>query len=259
MNHVLKYGSNKHTEILTALRNRIDKGAEAVNKKAGDYATDEDRYMAYMKLSDADKLREEKRTAGDPQFITLAVPYSFAMLMSWHTYITSVFLSRNPVLQFMGRHGETEQQIQAVEAIMDYQTLVGEHLVPYYIWILDAGKYGVGIIGNYWDVDYVQVSEIVEESVTMLGVPILGQKKKIKKTRRTLAYEGNKLFNVRPQDWFYDSRVSMMNFQQGEYCGRYCDIGWNTLIKRGELKQYYNVDALRALRKAKAQTAARCG
>jgi hypothetical protein len=247
-NFTLKYGSSKHTEIREAIRARIRHGQHAVSKKTDDYAEDEERFMAYMPTREDDVARKVKKNEGEPQFVTLDIPYSYAILLSWHTYQTSVFLSRSPVMQFAGRHGETEQQIQAMEAIMDYQTQVGEHLVPYYIWLMDAGKYGVGIVGNYWDEEIIQVSEIAEEEVSYLGIPISGKTRKVKRTKRVKGYTGNRIYNIRPQDFIFDSRVSLLNFQKGEFCGRFTDMAWNNLVRREDYGQYYNVGDVKSFK-----------
>lgn len=244
-NYPLRYDSDKHTKIRDAIRDRIAHAEYAVQKKSTEYAENEERFMAYMPTTEVEAARQVKRDNGEPQYVTMDIPYSYAVLLSWHTYITSVFLSRSPVIQFSGRHGETEQQVQSVEAIMDYQTQIGGHLVPYYLWILDTAKYGVGIVGEYWDEEVIQVSSIVEEPMTYLGIPIGNKTKKVKKTQRVKGYMGNRLFNVRPQDFIFDSRVSLMNFQDGEFCGRFIDISWNKLIRRATYGQYYNIEALR--------------
>lgn len=245
MNFKLPYDSERHNKLREALRNRIKRGAVAVNKKTSDYAKDEERFRAYIPTSQADKRAEAKRDAGKPQFVTLEVPYSFAMLMSFHTYLCSVFLSRTPVLQYTGRHGQTEQQIQAVEAVQDYQTQVGGHMLVYFIWLLDMAKYGVGIVGSYWDEEYIQTSTIEEIPRTYLGIPVPGQTQKKRTTRRVKGFEGNRLFNVRPQDFIFDSRVSLSSFQDGEFCGRYVDLSWNTVKTRETYDQYYNINVLR--------------
>src|SRR5678815_5422540 len=90
--------------------------------------------------------------------------------MSAHTYWTSVFFARNPVHQFAGRHGEGEQQVQALEALISYQVEVGEMMAPYYIWLYDAGKYGLGILGHYWTVDMVHYGQIIELQNPQTGV-----------------------------------------------------------------------------------------
>ena len=253
MNFELKYGTKAHTKIREALRNRLRHADNAISKKTTDYRESEEIALSYLPERDVEALQRAQKRGGDPKYVTMAIPYSYAVLMSWHTYISTVFLSRSPIQQFTGRHGETEQQIQAVEAIMDYQTQVGEHLAPYYVWFMDAGKYGVGILGNYWVEEMRQVSEIVEEEATYLGIKIAGKTVKKKRTRRVPGYQGNKVFNVRPQDFFHDGRVSLINLQHGEYCGRYTDLGWNHIIRRAASGQYYNIEDLRRVKKNKRQ------
>lgn len=244
-NYELKYGTNKHNRIREAIRDRVRQAEYAVQETSTEMSDAEEIMRAYQPATEADSRRKTKRKAGESEYTNLDIPYSYAVLLSWHTYITTVFLSRAPVLQFSGRHGEAEQQIQAVEAIMDYETQVGGHLVPFYIWFLDAGKYGVGVVGNYWDEEIIQVSEIVEEPVTYLGIPIGGKTRKKKRTKRTKGYTGNRVFNIRPQDFIFDSRVSVSNFQQGEFCGRFADLGWNKIVMREDAGQYYNIEDLK--------------
>lgn len=244
MNKELKFGTDLHTKILTALQNRINNGAIAVSKKTSDYAKEEERFRAYIPAKEADRLRKVERESGEPKYTTIEVPYSFAMLMAHHTYLCSVFLSRSPIFQFQGRHGQAEQQVQAVEAIMDYQVLVGEMLVPFFLWLLDCPKYGVGITGEYWDEEFTVVSAIEDVPDKYLGVET-GTFTKKRVTRRIPGYKGNKVFNVRPQDFIFDSRVSLANFQQGEFCGRYTDLSWSTIIDRKMRGQYSNIDALK--------------
>lgn len=253
-NFSLTYDTKKHNDIRDALRTRIKHSDRAVAEKTQAYAKSEDQFQAYQPTREDDIARKAKKADGKPQFITLDVPYSYATLMSWHTYLTSVFLSRTPVMQFSARHGESEMQIQAIEALMDYQTQVGAHLVPYYIWLLDAGKYGVGVMGNYWDEEIIQISEIIEEPISYLGILVSSKTRKVKKTKRVKGYTGNRLFNVRPQDFLFDSRVSLLNFQKGEFCGRYADLGWNSVIRREDAGQYYNIKALKDVKKKKQRS-----
>lgn len=254
MNYTLKYGTKEHQRVKERLLKRIRAAARINQNKASDWAKDEDIFQAYIPLNETNLERKHKRDKGEPDYVTLKIPYSYAVLMSAHTYWTSVFLGRDPVLQFAGRHGESEAKVQAVEAVMSYQTQVGGHMGPYYIWFLDAGKYGVGVIGEYWDEEYTQISEIVEEQETYLGIPITGKKKKVRRTRRRLSYKGNRVFNIRPQDFLYDGRVSLINFQKGEFAGRFTEVGWNDIVKGREYGQYYNVDELKKVKGRKQST-----
>ena len=229
----MKPESGLHSIIITAIRDRITAAKNAMEgTRATAWRDAENRSQAYLPERTVDALRRtQERELGKPTYTTIQIPYSYAILMASHTYWTTVFLSRSPILQFSGRHGETEQKVQAVEALMDYQMQVGEMLVPLYLWLHDVGKYGVGILGVHWDEEVARVAEIVEVEEKLLGMFPTGRKHREKVTRTIPGYSGNKIFNIRPLDFFPDPRVSHKNFQKGEFCGQYVEFGWNTLLE----------------------------
>lgn len=234
-----------HKKILDAVRERVTASKNLYDRKYKKWREAEDKTIAYMPEKDYDALRRQKRELGSPQYTTIQVPYSYGVLMASHTYWTTVFMSRAPVMQFAGRHGESESQIQALEAMVDYQVQVGEMMVPWYCWLYDVGKYGVGVLGNYWDEQFSNVSEIVEQEDMFLGLIKTGVMKKIKKTRRIKGYTGNKNYNVKPFDFFPDPRVPMMDFQKGEFCAVARKLGWNAILKRKEQGYYTNIDMIK--------------
>lgn len=241
----IPYESQQHAELLKKIQSRWYFSRDAISQRYTVWSNMEDKYMAFMPTKEADSLRKSQRKQGTPQYTTIEIPYSYAQLLSAHTYWATVFLSRSPIMQFTGRHGETEQSIAAVEAIMDYQVNVGKMLMPLYIWLLDVGKYGVGIMGNYWDKDMAIVTEIVMKPKEFLGLPIPGTEKRTKVSKTVIGYEGNKLYNVRPYDWFPDPRVPMSRFQDGEFVSRYAEIGFNQILKGKAAGRYFNVDELK--------------
>lgn len=242
----IKPNSRLHGKILSSLRDRITASKSALeNTRATSWRDAENRSEAYLPERTVDALRRiQERERGKPAYTTIQIPYSYAVLMASHTYWTTVFLSRSPVLQYTGRHGEAEQKTQAVEALMDYQMQVGEMLVPLYIWLHDAGKYGVGILGVHWEEEITRVAEIVEVEEKLLGLFTTGKKRRVKLTKQIPGYIGNKVFNTRPLDFFPDPRVSYKNFQKGEFCGQYVEFGWNTLLEWQEKGWVTNLEAI---------------
>jgi hypothetical protein len=204
-------------------------------------------FLAYMPEKEVDARRRAKREQGDPQFTTLKIPFDYAVLMSYHTYVTSVFLGRNPILQYSGRNGQGQNATMAVESVMDYQVQVGRMLPNLYIWLLDSGKYGVGILGNYWCKDQMIISEEIDVEDDFLGVG-LGTTHKEMRQKVLTAYEGNELYNVRPYDFYPDPRVTFTNLQKGEFCGRLCQVSWNYMVKGAARGLYFNLDAARDAR-----------
>ena len=210
------YESAQHRHLLTAIRQRVKMSRDKFSTVFARYAEDEEAYRAYIRPSDNDAIRNNLKQQGKPQFVTVYVPYTLAILWAMHTYWSSVFLGRTPVWQLTARHAEPHKHVMGMEAILDYQVYVGRHVVPYFLWLMDAGKYGRGIVGTYWAEDYAIRTRVIEEPVTFLGIQMDRTKKK-KITERIPGYTGNKIYNVRPQDWLPDPRVPTHRFQDGEF------------------------------------------
>lgn len=247
MNGVMNvaFGSPLHTKVLDAVRKRWYFSRNKISERYTVWNKAEDQFQAFIPTGDTDAKRKTMRDSGMPQYTTIEIPYSYAQLLSAHTYWTSVFLARSPVFQFEGRHGETEDSVQAVEALIDYQVSVGAMLVPLYIWLMDVGKYGMGIVGTYWEEEKANVTRIVKVPKMFLGMPIPGSSRKIRQTQTVDGYKGNKLYNVRPYDFFPDPRVPVGQFQRGEFCSRYVEVGWNHMVRKEGDGVYYNLDQAR--------------
>jgi hypothetical protein len=209
---------------------------------------DEEAFIFYMPEKEHDTTKRVLRDSGGaPQYTTLKIPYDYAALMSAHTYWTSVFLGRDPIFQFAGREGQDQDATLAMEAVINHQIVAGRAIPPLYIWLLDVGKYGVGIVGDYWDEEQNVCSKVVDVPDEYLGIQLGTFSKEI---RRVLVkgFQGNRLYNVRPYDFYPDPRVTMLNLQEGEFCGRRLPVGWNQIMKRHATGKYFNVDQLRKWR-----------
>ena len=152
LNQTLRYGQKAHKKILEALVARKKFSADEMSDRHSQWIKDEETAKAYIKETEVNRLRKAESDDGKPQYVTLQVPYSYGLLMAAHTWWTSVFLSRSPILQYSVRHGLTKGGgEQAIEAIMDYQVQVGKNIVPWTFWLMDTPKYGVGWVGHYWE------------------------------------------------------------------------------------------------------------
>ncbi len=242
----IRFGSPLHKIILEACRLRV----KASRDKQGDlekrWDAGEKRVQAFLPEREVDAARRVKREGGKPDYTTIVIPYTYAILMAAHSYWTTVFMARTPVHQFTARHGEPMNSVLVIEALMDYQTKVGLHLVPLYGWLYDAGKWGYGILGVHWDERFERVSNIREEEELSFGIST-GRKRKIRVTEDIRGYHGNKLFNIRPQDFFHDPRVPINRFQDGEYCASYTLTNWNALLRGQRRGIYTNLDVVKRM------------
>lgn len=230
-----------HKNLLTKVRARVQLAQKDRTTIEGKWRRAEEIVLAYVPESDADLLRKNKReNEGDPRYTTIMIPYSYALLMSAHTYWTSVFFGRNPVHQFAGLHGEGEMQVLALEALISYQCEVGEMLAPYYIWLYDSGKYGHGILGHYWTADKIAYGELVEMDKGDGKGPQIYQT-----TTEIDGYQGNKVYNCSPYDFWHDPRVPMCRFHDGEFCLMRKRMGWGAILRRATAGYFINVDKMK--------------
>lgn len=247
LNIELPYDTRKHRDLKDAVWARYKMSQDRMSTFHTQWKESEELMQSYIPETENDAIRRGLRESGKPQYTTLVVPQTYAMVMTAHTYLVNVFLSRDPVFQFAARHGEPQMQVMAMEALISYQVLVGRLLAPLFIWLLDPLKYGFGAMGMYWDEEMVQSSQIIEVPKMYLGMPIPGTKQKKRVVRTIPSYQGNKLYNIRPYDFYPDPRVPLCRLQEGEFCAVTQEVAW-TQILRGEAKgKYINIKALKTL------------
>ena len=228
--------SPQHRFLVSMLESRVKMARRRHTQQHEIWQKAEDSILAYVPETDMDAKRTVAREQGKPSYTTIKIPYSYALLMAAHTYWTSVFFARAPIHQFAGRHGESEQQVQAVEALMAYQTDTGGSLGPYYIWLYDAGKYGIGILGTYWDKEIIRYSSIQTDPAT--GESLLV-------TDEVEGYEGNRVYNISPFDFLPDPRIPVGRFQEGEFVAVKRRVPWNDVVRRRRMGYYMNTEDLK--------------
>ena len=238
----IRVNSDQHKKLMSAIKDRLVSAKNEQDKRSPRWSQNEDIFQIYMPEPEADRIRKKERAKGQQNFTTVALPYSYATLLSAHTYYTSVFLGREPVFQVSGRHGEGQNEEMAIEALLDYQLKSGNNLVPLYNWLLDPGRYGIGWIGKQWMEEEVTVARWAEQQVTVFGIPT-GKTKKVMTEETVKGYVGHRLFNIRPQDMLTDPRLPASQFQDGEFCARYLELGMHKVKQREADGYYFNIQA----------------
>jgi hypothetical protein len=232
--------------ILSECRSRVLASEREISSKLSKWSEEEDKALAYIPESALDQKRRRRRENGLPEYTTIVIPYTYAVLMSAHTYLTSVFMGRSPIWQFSGRHGESMQSIQAMEALIDYQMMVGRNIVPLYIWLYDGLKYGMGVTGLYWEERVESCTQLTaqQELDQLTGQPT-GREIKLQQTRQFVTYAGNRIRNVQPQSFLWDVRFPAWDFQRGEYVAEKFALTWNEIVRREKQGFYTNIDQIK--------------
>ena len=227
----ITHGSDRALEILAELKDRHDLSKATMTTLYDRWAKDDASYMVYTTVGSEDAKRQANREAGVSEYVDLVLPYNYAMLATWHSYMSSVFLGRDPVFQYLATSGDNQSSEQAVEALINYQLVAGRMLPALFVWLHDIGRYGFGCVGRYWTDEQKTISSIQEQQTTFEGQVVVGSTQKVRTTIQVPGYSGNKLYNVRPYDTFPDPRVSFLEQEEGEFMGIYMECGDHKLIE----------------------------
>ena len=129
----IKYETEKHTTLREAVLERKKFSERKMLCFRSQWDDADDSLKAYIPETELDKKKKhDKKQLGKVDYVTLEVPYVYAQVMTAHTYWATIFLSCQPVWQFTARHGEGQDAVMAVEAVMDYQLQVGNQLPVLY-------------------------------------------------------------------------------------------------------------------------------
>lgn len=248
MTREIPNNSDQARRIRQEVQRRVKLWQKGVASKLTKWEQAEEKVLAYIPERDVDAARRNSRENGLPQYTTIQIPYSYAVVMASHTYLTSVFMGRDPIFQYRGLHGEAEQQTQAVEALISYQVYKASMQKYLHTWLYDSLKYGVGITCCWWNEKIDTVTIIGEQPVIdpATGQPdMTGAVEKVEMSQRFRTYAGNEISNTQPQDFVWDTRVTMREFQKGEFCGQRKPVAWNEVIRRSKQGYYCNVEYIR--------------
>lgn len=253
MAKVILQNSELHKTLVDHLLSLVKISDDKINERVTMWQISEQMNQSYIPAADAERLAKQQKQTWTGSFTNITVPYCYGVQMAMHTYLASVFLSRSPIFQSLGRNGQGQDTMLQVDALLDYQVVTGDMLTPYYLWINDILQYGVGVLGIYWDKEIQSITAYGQRPLVVDGVAVLdgnGQPEfeEFEEVQQHNGYEGHKNFNVRPVEFMFDTRVSYSLFQTGEFCGRRRRMSAQEL-KAKEGQGYFNT----------AEAAALCG
>lgn len=211
-----------------------------ISQRAKAWTESEKENQAYIPVADAE--RAAKKAKEEFSFSKVYIPYSYAIMMAEHTYLTSVFLGRSPIFQLEGSNAAGQDDVIMAETVLSYQVTNGQMLVPLYIFLYDLCMYGVSAIGCYWDEEVHHITAYGEEQVSVEGVPVEGEFKEVESIIEVAGYKGGKLFNVKPKELIIDTKVGFVKFQEGDGIGRRVMLNKADIIANPD---YFNTEFIK--------------
>jgi hypothetical protein len=229
--------SKLQDELVPFCIRRIDASYDHWSKRYDRWREAEKLYRAYRVPDTQDqKTRNAPLTEGVEKIV---IPYSYATIQSILAFFMSILTDRQPIIPVRGDGPMDVEPAYNMEAVLHYQM---ENMQPcgnliIFQWLLDAWRYGVGVIKNVYT-----VREWVDLIRTFGTDPMTGQQMDQLTAQEVTAYEGNEAMNVSPFDFFPDPARPVSEFQRGEFVFHEMRRSWTEMLQREAEGLYVGCD-----------------
>ena len=235
--------TEKAIKITRLLRDRLDMSQRVISQAYKTWDRLEEEYRAYRPIDDEDR---ESLRKNDVQKII--VPIQFATVQTVLTFMMEVFTALKPVLRVRGSDPATKKKSRVMEVTLDYDYRNNRGYFTLYQWFLNAFRYSYGIIENTWGTREIlrnvvkpgQPSRLILDGEEILVPGTM----ELRKDYFTV-FEGNRWRVLDNRRWFPDPRVTLSNFQEGEFCGKRDLIHYHDLITLEQDGIFFNTSIVK--------------
>lgn len=231
--------SQMHRDIVNMARRTIMASEEALSSRHEKWRRSERTYRLYV-----DPTEVQLDVVGDEANLlytnpsSIVVPLSYALTQTLVSFWVNMFTDAKPYFMIDPADMNSQGAAKAQELLLTYQLERQAWVAVLHQWILDACRYGLGVVSVGWDV--IQAIQTIRRTYylpTLQGlIPF-----PLSEKRPVLEYEGNVLENVDPFIWRPDHRWPMVKFQRGSFCGELLWRSYNHLKSKAMDGYYSNI------------------
>jgi hypothetical protein len=167
---------------------------------------------------DAKDVRAKKKREPAKQII----PLSYAQVNTFATYLTSLYGQNASLFELEPSGSEDFKLRETSEAILDREVRLNKLYSKIYAFCLDVGRFSIGVFKTSWEYRTIKVkpegtsANIIsffspESLADELSVNEVSQEQEI------MVCEGTKVYNVSPYNWYPDTRLPLMRWEEGEF------------------------------------------
>jgi hypothetical protein len=236
-------GTELHSKLTKLIRSRLDMSYRTISQNFNLWDTLEESYRAYIPMDQEDRESFKKNKVQK-----IIVPIQFATVQTMLTFMMEVFTAVKPVLRVRGADPSSRRKANVMEVALDYDYRGNHGYFQLQQWMLNAFRYGYGVLENTWGTRTVtrqmmrpapsQVFTFEDQEIQAPGAM------ELVKDYFTI-FEGNKWQVLDNRCFFYDPRYPLSRFQEGEFCGVRDMIHDNELHKLEKRGLYFNTDLIR--------------
>lgn len=202
-----------HTTMLNHVKDLVKLSRESMTQYYADWDARDQTYRGKRKEDKEDKRAKE---VGAP--VKLVVPLTYSQVQTFIAFCTSLYNQRPQMFELQGNNLRGHIAAKIAEAVLQRDMNYNIVSKLLYQFLLDIGRFGVGIIKHTWVHERSKVmKEVTTPEVSFLGMKLRKEQKSYETIEDT-KFLGNKLINISPYRFFPDPRLPMSRFQEGEFC-----------------------------------------
>jgi len=214
-------GTTVHDNLVTEIINVLKSSKNKMGKYHQQWKDVEDKMKPYVEPTLAESVRQQTGTT------PIYIPLSYATLQTWLTFMVNSFLIRNPIFRYTSLSGKIEDELGALllERLIHYQCINNNFVLPLHTFFRDACQYGIGVIAPSWEMRYIDKTDAHNGFMGNTG------------SSKIVTYEGNRLINIHPRNFFPDPNVDINRINDGNF------VGWAEVASINKLKMVENENA----------------
>lgn len=228
--------SEFHRRMVTECRELLKPSRESMSQYYNDWDLFEQVYKGERRRDSEDlKARERK----EPE--KMVVPMSYAQVQTFVAFCFSLYTQRPLMFELTGSGVEDWKAAKIAEAVLDRDLTYNKFEITLYQFLLDIGRFGIGIIKHGWvretQQQWVQPTAPEQQPVPVTpsldgtSIDFGGPETLGPELQETVKYLGNRIEPISPYRFFPDPRVPLSRFQEGEFCASEVDVTHNWLRK----------------------------
>lgn len=167
---------------------------------------------------DAKDVRAKKKREPAKQII----PLSYAQVNTFATFLTSLF-SQNPTLYEIEPTGSEDYDLKETnESVLEREVRTNRLYSKIYAFCLDIGRFSLGIFKTSWEYRTIKVESNAESAsiISFFSPSTLADELSVNQVNQEIEVtvcEGTKVYNVSPYNWYPDTRLPLMRWEEGEF------------------------------------------
>ena len=198
------------TNLLGKVRGLIDMSRKNMSLHYSGWDNMQD---AYDSKRDID--RQDRKSLGQGEPKKISVPMTYAQINTFVAFMFMLYHQRERFFELESRGGPEDEIIKEVsEKLLQSDLDANQFSLLLYQFLLDVGRFGIGINKTSWE---ITKETFLKENTTTDDFDGLN-KKTTQMFEEVITYEGNKLYSISPYKFFYDTRLPLTRFQEGEFC-----------------------------------------